>query len=204
MSEPSCETDWPRRVQVLETALRLFGQYGFRKTSMDEVARAAGISRPGLYLHYADKAALYCAALEYHLDRVLTSATARLDDAARPLSGRLVTALDIWLGRYIGSALGHGIEDLLEGGDARLPALFSRYHQTFEDRLAAALSAAVPQEAFTALDLSPRDTARSLINAARGLKDYADSRAQFTAEISVTAQLIDAALRKLTQTGPVP
>jgi AcrR family transcriptional regulator len=199
--KPVPDSDWPRRVQVLEAALKLFGQYGFRKTSMDEVAHAAGISRPGLYFHYPDKAALYCAALEYHLDRVLTAATADLHDMAGPFPERLAAALDTWLGRYVGSALGRGIEELLESGGTRLAVLFGHYHQTFEDQLTAALDAAVPQAVFTSLDVSSRETARALINAARGLKDHASSRAQFVADISVTARLIDAALR---HARPVP
>jgi AcrR family transcriptional regulator len=194
VSKPVTETDWPRRVQVLEAALRLFGRYGFRKTSMEEMARAAGISRPGLYFHYPDKAALYCAALEYHLDRVLTAATAHLDETASALPERLVAALDTWLGRYVGSALGRGIEDLLDGGGTRLTAVFDQYHDTFEERLAATLGAAVAQSAFTSLDLSSREVARALINAGRGLKDHAGSRAEFVADISATARLIDAAL----------
>ena len=39
-----------RREALLEAAVGVFARYGFRKTSMDEVARAAGVSRQGLYL----------------------------------------------------------------------------------------------------------------------------------------------------------
>ena len=48
-------TDDPRRSRVLEAALGVFLRYGFRKTSMDEVARAADLSRQGLYLQFATK-----------------------------------------------------------------------------------------------------------------------------------------------------
>ena len=44
-----------RRAAILETAMRVFLRYGFKKTSMDDLARAAGLSRQGLYLHYRTK-----------------------------------------------------------------------------------------------------------------------------------------------------
>ena len=50
---PLPETD-TRQEAVLEAAVGVFARYGFRKTSMDEVARAAGVSRQGLYLQFAE------------------------------------------------------------------------------------------------------------------------------------------------------
>ncbi|MFD6726563.1 helix-turn-helix domain-containing protein, partial [Streptomyces sp. NPDC060131] len=41
--------DADRRTMVLESAMATFARFGYRKTSMEEVARAAHISRPGLY-----------------------------------------------------------------------------------------------------------------------------------------------------------
>ena len=51
-------TDDPRRSRLLEAALGVFLRYGYKKTSMDEVARAADLSRQGLYLHFATKGAV--------------------------------------------------------------------------------------------------------------------------------------------------
>jgi AcrR family transcriptional regulator len=48
MSERSTG-DIPRRADVLDAAWRTFTRYGYRKTSMDDVAAEAEISRPGLY-----------------------------------------------------------------------------------------------------------------------------------------------------------
>lgn len=48
-----------RRAAILEAATGVFLRYGFKKTSMDDLARAAGLSRQGLYLHFATKEALF-------------------------------------------------------------------------------------------------------------------------------------------------
>lgn len=41
--------------RILDTALEVFCRYGFQKTSMLDIAQAAGMSRAALYLHFANK-----------------------------------------------------------------------------------------------------------------------------------------------------
>ena len=49
MKSMSSTPDSARQERVLAVALEVFGRYGFRKASMDEIARSADISRQGLY-----------------------------------------------------------------------------------------------------------------------------------------------------------
>ncbi len=46
------------REGILDAALGVLSEYGFRKSSMEDVARAAGVSRVTLYRRFADKDAL--------------------------------------------------------------------------------------------------------------------------------------------------
>ena len=48
-----------RREQLLEVALKLFAQRGFNATTMDDIAEAAGVTKPLLYQHFDSKRALY-------------------------------------------------------------------------------------------------------------------------------------------------
>jgi AcrR family transcriptional regulator len=48
-----------RRTQLLSVAIEVFGERGFHATSMDEVAEAAGVTKPVLYQHFPSKRALY-------------------------------------------------------------------------------------------------------------------------------------------------
>src|SRR5436190_10599703 len=48
-----------RRPQLLDVALEAFAQRGFHGTSMDEVAKAAGVTKPVLYQHFGSKRDLY-------------------------------------------------------------------------------------------------------------------------------------------------
>ena len=43
---------------------QLFLRFGYRKTSMDDIARAAGVSRQALYLWFPNKEALFCAVVD--------------------------------------------------------------------------------------------------------------------------------------------
>ena len=54
-----------RRLHLIETAIRLFTEGSHHGTTTAEIARAAGVSEPILYRHFASKRDLYLAALEH-------------------------------------------------------------------------------------------------------------------------------------------
>ena len=53
-----------RRLELIETAVRVFAEGSYRGTTTAEIARAAGVSEPILYRHFASKRDLYFAALD--------------------------------------------------------------------------------------------------------------------------------------------
>ena len=67
-----------RREQLLAVALKVFAQRGYHSTSMNDIADAAGVTKPVLYQHFDSKRALYTATLEAvgaSMISALTSAT---------------------------------------------------------------------------------------------------------------------------------
>jgi AcrR family transcriptional regulator len=64
-----------RREQLLSVAARLFAESGYEATTMDQVALAAGVTKPLLYQHFESKHALY-------EEIVTAAATALLDQLA--------------------------------------------------------------------------------------------------------------------------
>lgn len=48
-----------RRRQLLDVALEVFGERGFHQTSMNDVAEAAGVTKPVLYQHFGSKRELF-------------------------------------------------------------------------------------------------------------------------------------------------
>ena len=52
-----------KKAHIVETALPLFLENGFKGTSIDLVVRASGVSKPTVYNHFPDKSALMLAVM---------------------------------------------------------------------------------------------------------------------------------------------
>jgi AcrR family transcriptional regulator len=73
-----------RRRQLIEVAIDVFAQHGLHGASMNQVAKAAGVTKPVLYQHFPSKRELYREVLEDvggRLEAAIVKATA---DAAGP------------------------------------------------------------------------------------------------------------------------
>lgn len=84
-SDASRPTRMPReqrREQVMTVARSVFVDRGYHAAGMDEIADAAGVSKPVLYQHFPSKLELYLALLDQGIDDLLRSA----DDALRSTS----------------------------------------------------------------------------------------------------------------------
>ncbi len=60
-----------KRQQILAAALEVFFKYGYKRVSMNEIAETAGISRPGLYLHFSSKEEVFRAAILQFADGLI-------------------------------------------------------------------------------------------------------------------------------------
>jgi AcrR family transcriptional regulator len=183
----------PRRDALLEAAVGVFVRYGFRKTSMDEVARAAGVSRQGLYLQFADKEELFRTCVTFKLTRQLTAAVAALARAQAPLESRLVAACDEWAGRFVGIG-GTDAADLMCASTSLAGSTMAHYGMQFEKALADAIASS-PLAAFcTDAGFAPENVATALHATARGLKQSSTSRQEFLQALTVAARLFCAPL----------
>lgn len=54
-----------RHAALLETAIRLFLERGFEPVSIEEIAKQVGVAKRFIYARYADKSALFIAAIEH-------------------------------------------------------------------------------------------------------------------------------------------
>ena len=59
---------------IVLAALELFTRYGYRRTSIDDIARAAQVAKRTVYLHFENKAALFLAILNISAIRCASSA----------------------------------------------------------------------------------------------------------------------------------
>ncbi|MFD0478697.1 TetR/AcrR family transcriptional regulator [Nonomuraea thailandensis] len=91
-----------KQQQILDAALQVFGRYGFRRTSMELIAQAAGVSRPALYKHYAGKEEIFRAVAEGAIDRLVGQA-AEIGKEGGDVADRVFRALNLKLEFVTGS-----------------------------------------------------------------------------------------------------
>jgi AcrR family transcriptional regulator len=74
-----------RRIQLLDAASEVFASKGYHAAAMDDIADAAGVSKPVLYQHFPSKLDLYLALLDQSCERlveVVEEALASTDENA--------------------------------------------------------------------------------------------------------------------------
>jgi AcrR family transcriptional regulator len=110
-----------RRTVILDAAGATLLRFGYRKASVDEVARLAEISRAGLYLHFPTKEALFTATIEHLLAGSIASSRAALGAAGVPLEERILNAFGSMAGETLASQLDEVLEiaERLTGRPAR-------------------------------------------------------------------------------------
>jgi AcrR family transcriptional regulator len=178
-----------RRRALLEAAVTVFMRYGYRKTSMEEVARAAQVSRQGLYLHFAAKEDLFRAAVKHALEGSLQSAIQAVRDPQLPLEQKLVRAFDAWMGRYVGM-LGTGAADLAEATGTLIGPLYSEHESQFAELVARVIAASGLAAAYRPAGLTARQLADTLYATARGLKHSSPSREAFGRSMTLAVRAL--------------
>ena len=73
-----------RRTQLLEIALERFARKGYHETSMEEIAEAAGVTKPVLYHHFASKTDLFVELLDTVGEKLVLDMSAMIEAESSP------------------------------------------------------------------------------------------------------------------------
>ena len=87
-----------RRQVIEEAATRLFAERGYSSTTVEDIARAAGVTKPILYRHYESKQELCVALLERYRDELVAAPLSVFKPAAPDWRVQLAAMGDAWLG----------------------------------------------------------------------------------------------------------
>jgi AcrR family transcriptional regulator len=128
-----------RRALIVEAAGRLFGEYGYDAARLDDIAAAAGVTKPILYRHFAGKQALYLALLARHRDD-LPSFTASMPGEGPP-ERRVRAVLDRWVAYVEEHAYAWRMLFRDAGGGPDVQALRLEVQAAARDVLAGAIAA---------------------------------------------------------------
>ena len=187
---------------IVEATDRLFTRFGYRRTSMDDIAREAGVAKGTLYLYFTTHEALFRALLARNVARA-----ERLCDAAQAQDGDLAAQifgqLDAWFGTALDQygASGHLPElaaarmsvgrEVVEAADRAYEARLVRMIETAQAESKADLAS-------TGLDA--RQVVSVLLAAARGAKyghGVAMAPDAFRSSLRCIAYVFAAAIRAL-------
>jgi AcrR family transcriptional regulator len=125
-----------RRRQLLDVATAVFGGSGYHEASMDDVAEAAGVTKPVLYQHFASKRELYLELLDDVGTRLIDAVVAATRAADDPHQ-----QVEAGFRAYFGFVAGHANAFRLLFGGARQPdeecvAVADRVEQVMADIIA--------------------------------------------------------------------
>jgi TetR/AcrR family transcriptional regulator of autoinduction and epiphytic fitness len=184
MVEPPRMSD-ERRAALLAAAAEVFARYGYRKASMDDVARAAGLSRQGLYLHYPTKEQLFREGMRALIDNLLAGASAALDDLQQSPQERLVAAFDAMHGALIDGMDRARMAELIEASTRLVGDLVQEQERTFHARLVAAIE----RDGVVGVG-TPDEIAETLDAVSHGIKRRVASRAEYLARMRTALRLL--------------
>lgn len=85
-----------RRALIADAAARLFAEGGYAATTIEDIARAAGVTKPMVYRHFDSKKALHLALLEKHRDELARVALSEYAAGDEPLDVRVEAMIDAW------------------------------------------------------------------------------------------------------------
>jgi AcrR family transcriptional regulator len=174
-----------KRRRAIEAGARVFLRFGFARATMGDIAQAAGMSRPALYLIFCSKEEVFEAVVAHWIEDSLARIAAGLA-ACSTLGEKLRFACEIWCVE--------GLERALANPDVRdmsgLPAVRKSYAR-FEACLTDILREAVER---SGLGVTAGDLARVIVSAMQGFKQTARSGEEMRHLIAVQILAIERAL----------
>jgi AcrR family transcriptional regulator len=134
----------PPQDRILDAAMRVFRRHGFRRSSIEQAAEEAGLTRQALYHHFSSKEALFRALIERLYEQSLVAETAAAkaaEEKGHDLADILVAEIAARLNRLFASLEGSPhIEELFSEHLVQARDLYQTYATRFESEVAATIA----------------------------------------------------------------
>jgi AcrR family transcriptional regulator len=165
----------PQREAILMAATATFLRYGFKKTSMDDVAQAAGVSRQGLYLYFDTKDLLFREALQYLVSHMISTARSVAEDGNLSLRDRLLGVFEAVHGSAFQSASPEHAFELLQSAQSADGALLVQLDRDLMGIVAALLAEAGAADRWEEAGVTVAELSEQLLMSAKGIKASVDT-----------------------------
>jgi AcrR family transcriptional regulator len=163
------------KTRILDATMLVFRRHGFRRSSIEQVAEAAGLTRQALYHHFESKEALFRAVIERVHETAIAAeqaAIAEAEQAERSFADIIVAGMTARMRAMIGSFDGSPhIEELYSEHLVHGRDLYQKYAAVYAERLVATIArVARKQKLVLPQGLSAPDFARLVEMAVYGAK----------------------------------
>lgn len=180
------------RDRIVVAATTLFSRYGFKRTSVELLAKEAEVAKPTVYVYFADKEAVFRAVVAHVCDEIVASAEAE-SRRQGPVEDRITGMLAAKLTRYfeLVQASPHAAE--LVGSHGALGAdIVEKADRAFVKLLVAAIVDGLEPDR---IGLSASQAAAMLLRAASGASYDATSVSLHKKHLAEIVRAIVASMR---------
>ena len=163
------------RDRILDAAMLVFRRHGFRRSSIEQTAEAAGLTRQALYHHFESKEALFRAVIEHVHESAVAAEQAAVSAAekeGRGLADILIAGLTARMKAFIASFDGSPhVEEIFSEHLLQARDLYQKYAAHYAAQLAATIERVCrKQKLVLARGMSAAELARCIEMAMHGAK----------------------------------
>ena len=192
MGEESSTAASARRQHIIKVAISVFLRYGYGRTTMADIAKAAGLARTALYLMFSDKEEIFSAVVEAMVAQKLSDIRRGLPERSS-FDAKLRFACESWGAEGFELVQANpDAKDMFDLGFASVCESYSAFEELLIEIIKEPLRGA-------GLNIQAKELARVIAFAIKGFKDIARDGKEMRRMIGVQVALIAAALHPSTQ-----
>jgi AcrR family transcriptional regulator len=178
---------WSKEERVIAGATDVFLRYGFARTTMGDIAERVGISRPALYLLFANKEEAFAAVIRRLNDDQLAAIRAALPGLPT-LHAKVLFACETWGAHGVDLMTAHpDARDLFDLSFAPVQEIYLKFQTLLAELLEG-------PAAGSALNAKPAQLARVVTFAMRGFRETASNGRDMRRLIALQVSMLLAAL----------
>lgn len=195
-----------KRQRVLAAAAEVVFAYGYQRTSMDDIARAAEVSRPALYLLFRNKTDIFRAIAGHFFEQSALAARSALSENL-PFEARISGAVNASVFALVAhiQSKPHGAE-ILDLKNALAGDLHGQWHEVMTSLLAADFEAEARRNSvsLTQGGLDGKGLARIFLAALEGVKAHSVNAEETSRNFSQLVRMIALATGAAKSAGITP
>jgi AcrR family transcriptional regulator len=182
-----------KQEKILGAAWPVFLKYGYKRVTMGDIADAAGISRPALYLIFNKKEDVFTAVVRHNSNHRLEEIREALARSGKSAKEKLKFAFEVWTVRPFDTIMGsEEAKELLDCGFGFARDTMEQSYASFQALITPILQPLLKGSAIK--NLSAKQIAHILTSSVRGFKLVSKNSAELRAMIDDLLNMTLAAL----------